>query len=186
MSLYSSQRMLLSILSAYMFIYLVMPFILYAFVRWRDSRSPNPDPQLGYKFGLNLINLVSIQIILGTGFFIISVLLTSMTKKYFDWNSFRHAIGFLIPAIIVLVVARVTIANSNQSTHPGVGRFFDGINWLITSISTIVILFAFFQAIVAKRTPTETFTVMLPGIIIYGIAAYLFGLQVRNASKAAG
>lgn len=191
MSSYRMMRMLTEVASVVAIFYASLLLILYLVARWRDSRETTPDPELGYKFGLNLFLIVSYNILI----IVASVLLYSFIdwmfsgfNRSFMYTAFRATGGLIVPGLVLLFGVRALLKKTNQESYPGVGRLFSGLIWLSVSI-TAVGAFVFlcqmlFQLPYGGRIDTHMWAMVVTGLLVYVPLSIYFGKQVKQRSVA--
>jgi hypothetical protein len=159
-------------------------FALYAVLRWRDSRAPSPDPQLGLKYALHFFRLSAFQLLLaGTAMLLFSMLGKDLGESRED--IYRPAFGFLVPAGVVFGVATVMLGKTNNYTHPNVARLFNGLNLLITGIIGFAVFVMAFQLLFAKGKSGNPGRMVWSGVLVYTTAwaalGAMFARQVMDA-----
>jgi len=165
---------------------LLFPLLLYVVARWRDNRSPSPDPQIGLKFALHFFRVQSYQLLLfGT-----AMLLYSMLSKELkgDMREFvyRPAFGFLVPSGVVFGVATAMLGKTNNYSHPNVGRLFNGYNLMVSGFLGFAALIWGFQALFQKGSSGEMGRIAWTGILVYTTAwvvqGAIFGRSVLESA----
>jgi hypothetical protein len=125
------------------------PVVLYLVARWRAHREPIPDPQLGLKFALYYFATMGLQLALA-GITLLAYTMLRPGDGDPKGEMYRMALGFILPAGLVLGAHIALLVRTNDRQHPGVRRLFVGFNLLITGIVGFTALVAGAQALFAK------------------------------------
>lgn len=163
---------------------MLFPLLLYVVARWRDNRSPIPDPQLGLKFALHFFRVQAFQLLLiGT-----AMLLFSMLGKNLGEGReliYRPAFGFLVPAGVVFGVTSVMLGKTNNYSHPIVARVFNGYNLLITGMIGFAVFVMAFQILFQKGKSGNEGRMIWSAVLVYTTAwaalGAMFSRQVLDA-----
>ena len=155
--------------------YAPLPIILYIIARWRDNRAEQPDPQLGYKFGLHLFKFVSVQTLIVATVAVTAATFFGMTYARFEWEIYQAAIGFSIPAVVVFLYSNKMLDETNDKTNPAVARLFSGLLWVLLSVA-ILIAFTFMSVMITMgelnkymwQFPIATLLIGVPVFHYYG------------------
>jgi len=151
------------------------PVILYVVARWRAARDGVPDGQLGLKFALHYFAMSAFQLALSGASLLIYMLISPSTAD--KGSGYRSAIGFLIPAGIILAVHLGLLKRTNDEAQPGVRRLFWGYNMIVTGLVACFALVLGFQALFAKG-PTGGLGHMAGSmIVVYGTAWAVVGFK---------
>jgi hypothetical protein len=158
--------------------------VAYLVARWRDHRSPSPDPQLGLKFSLHFFRLVSFQtLMLGTVLLMFSMLGKNLGegREYI----YRPAFGLLVPSGAVFGVVSVMLGKTNNESHPIVSRMFGGLNLLFTGTLGFTTLIFAFVVLFQKGEAGQSGRIAWSGLLVYTTAwaalAAMFSRQVLDA-----
>ena len=149
------------------------PFILYIVARWRDARSPAPDPQLGLKFALCFFRLQGYQILLvGTTMLLFSILMKGEGRFMSEIREmiYRPAFGLIVPGAIVFGVASSMLPRTNQAEYPNVGRLFAGYNLMMVGMVGFAALVMLFVLMFQKGDMGQAGRVAWSAVLVYTTA----------------
>jgi hypothetical protein len=163
---------------------LMFPLLLYVVARWRDGKSPVPDPQLGLKFALHFFRIQSYQLLLLGTAMLLYAMLTKMPSQAREFI-YRPAFGFLVPCAVVFGVTTAMLAKTNNDGFPAVGRLFNGYNLMVSGLIGFAALIMGFQMLFAKGSSGDAGRMVWSGILVYTTAwvvqGAIFGRSVLDA-----
>lgn len=173
----------------YVFVYYFgIFFVLYLIARWRDGRETMVDPQLGYKFGLNMFQYISYNLIL----IAVTIAFIALFSSWFggrsiNEKSLRIGAALLVSGFVIFFIMKLMLNKTNQDTSPGVGRLFMGFNWILTGLIAIAAFIAgimgLFMELFSSHFASQWATVITL-LLVYIPASIYFGKQVNVRSVA--
>lgn len=125
-----------------------MPFALYILARWRASREPIPDQQLGAKFVLHYFATIAIQLALVGGMMLLYTVISPGPSEY-KGDAYRAAFG-LVPAGLVIGLHFALLQKTNDAAFPNVRRLFTGYNLFCVGLLGFIALLLGFQVLFMK------------------------------------
>lgn len=171
-------------MTAIIVVSMLAPLLLYVIARWRDNRSPYPDPQLGLKFTLHFFRVQAFQLLLiGTAMLLFSML----GKNLGEGREFiyRPAFGFLVPAGIIFGVTSVMLGKTNNYGYPIVARVWNGYNLLVTGMIGFAVFVMAFQILFQKGKSGNEGRMIWSAVLVYTTAGValgaMFSRQVLDA-----
>ena len=154
----------------------IPPLLLYVIARWRAARDIAPDPQLGLKFALYYFATTALQLgLAGVALLIYMVISPTSAAK---GEGYRAAIGFILPAGLVLAAHVALLKRTNDAVFPNVRRLFWGYSFVITGLVAFFALVVGFQALVAKGTTHGVGHTAGAMIVVYGGAWAVIGYKL--------
>ncbi len=163
------------IASLMMLMLIAAPVVLYIVARWRAQRDGVPDTQLGLKFALHYFAMSAFQLALAGGSLLIYMLISPSTAD--KGSGYRAAMGFIIPAGIILAVHLGLLKRTNDEAMPGVRRLFWGYNTIVTGLVACFALVLGFQALFAKGSTGGLGHMAGSMIVVYGSAWAFVGFK---------
>ena len=163
------------VLSLALALLVIAPLVLYLIARWRAHRDGIYDPHLGLKLALHFFAANAFQLGLAGAAMLIYMLISPSTHDKGD--GYRAAIGFIIPAVIVLVVHVGLLKRTNDDALPGVRRLFLGYTVLLTGLVAFFALVLGFQALFAKGSTGGVGHMAGAMIVVYGTAWAVIGFK---------
>lgn len=160
---------------------LLICLILYLLVRWQDSKNTSPDPQIGYKFGLNIFKFLAFYLMLIsiiTIFFI--ALNSSVGDGRFSEKSLHYFFAMMAPGYIIYYHAKYNLSKTNQESHPQVNRLFSSLNWFLTGLITIYILVSFSSLLFAPHFIAIKWAANLSQLFVILPAFIVFNKQTKE------
>ena len=153
----------------------VPPLVLYLIARWRAHRDGVADPQLGLKCALYYFATCALQLgLAGTALLIYMLISPGGGDK---GAGYRAAIGFIIPAGLVLVAHVGLLKRTNDEHYPGVRRLFYGFTLIIIGLVAFFALVLGFQALFMKGSTHGVGHSAGAMIVVYGTAWALIGYK---------
>jgi hypothetical protein len=152
------------------------PFIIYLMARWRSNREGVIDPHLGLKFALHYFALAAGQLLLAGVALLIYMLISPGTADK-GTSGYRAAVGFMMPAGMVLAIHIVLLKRTNDAVHSLVRRLFLGYNLLVTGLVAFVALVLGFQMLMTKGSTGGVGHAAGAMIVVYGTAWAMLGFK---------
>jgi len=146
---------------------LLLPFVLYIVARWRASKAPSPDPQLGIKVALGYFMVTGLQVLLAGGAALLYAIITSDEDK---GTIYRAAFGLLVPGALVYFSHASLLRMTNQESFPSVRRMLAGYNLLLTGMIGMTALVAAFEALFQRGSSHGFGRAAAAGVLVYGSA----------------
>ncbi len=169
---------------------LLGPLVVYLIARWRASKEPVADPQLGLKFALYYFSTVAFHVTLIGTTLLVYTLIKAGDEGGSKSQMYRMAFGFLIPGGVILGAHLALLTRTNDAQLTGVRRLFFGFNLVITGLVGFVALIIFFQALFVKGSSGGMGHLGGSGILIYGgawgVLAWRFATMVFGDSGGPG
>jgi hypothetical protein len=166
---------LLTATSILLVLLVVPPLVLYVIARWRAHRDGIADPQLGLKCALYYFATSALQLgLAGVALLIYQLISPSTGDK---GAGYRAAIGFIIPAGLVLVAHVGLLKRTNDEQLQNVRRLFYGFTLIVTGLIAFFALVLGFQALFAKGSTHGVGHTAGSMIVVYGAAWALIGYK---------
>ena len=165
---------MMGVLVPVLMISILAPLILYVIARWRDARSPAPDPQLGLKFALGFFRLQGYLLLLyGGAMLLFSILMKGEGRAMSEVREmiYRPAFGLLVPGGLVFGATSAMLAKTNRIEYPQVGRLWAGYNLMIVGSIGFVALIMLFQIMFAKGESGQPGRIAWTGVLVFTSAA---------------
>lgn len=153
----------------------VPPLVLYLIARWRAHRDGIADPQLGLKCALYYFATCALQLGLAGAALLIYMLISPSSGD--KSAGYRAAIGFIIPAGLVLVAHVGLLKRTNDEYFPGVRRLFYGFAMIVIGLVAFFALVLGFQALFMKGSTHGVGHTAGAMIVVYGTAWALIGYR---------
>ena len=153
------------------------PAIIYFMARWRSNRDGVHDPHLGLKFALHYFALAAFQLLLAGVALLIYMLISPGTAEK-GTSGYRAAVGFIMPAGMVLAIHVVLLKRTNDAVFSLMRRLFLGYNLLVTGLVAFVALVLGFQMLMAKGSTAGVGHMAGAMIVVYGTAWALLGFKL--------
>lgn len=156
---------------------LVVPFALYVVARWRASREPLPDPQLGAKFVLHYFATIGIQLALAGGMMLLFTIISPGPSEY-KGGEYRAAFALLLPAGMIIGIHFALLNKTNDEQYPNVRRLFTGYNLFCVGLIGFIALLLGFQVLFMKGSmkPMSHFVGSMVAVYCtaWGVLGYRF------------
>src|SRR5262245_12477694 len=173
-------RMMGPVMAIYVvFVFLVVPLVLYLIARWRDGKSPAPDPQLGLKLALSFFAFIGFHAVLAGGTLLIYTIINSAGSNAKS-DGYRFAFGLLLPGALVFAGHTFLLTKTNQVFYTGIRRLMLGFNLVFTGIIGFVALIGAFEALFARESTNGVGKMFGAMLVVYGGAWMGLGIMLAR------
>jgi hypothetical protein len=176
---------MMTIITMLIAITIFAPVVLYMIARWRASREPEVDRQLGLKVALHYFAISAFQLGLAGLTLLAWALITSAPPEVKSASN-RSALGMIVPAALVLAAHLALLKRTNDARVPNVRRLFQGYNLIITGLLGFIALIIASQALFTKGSSGELGRAAAAMVLIYGSSWAILGWQFGQSVMGSG
>ena len=143
----------------------VGPLVLYPVARWKASREPYPDPQLGLKCALHYFRIVSFHLLLVGAVVVLWALFRKASAGRGDL--YRLGFGLVLPAALVFGAHVMLLMRTNDHVFGAVRRLSFGYNLVVTGLLGLIALVLASKTLFAKGPASDAERICFAALLVY-------------------